>query len=460
MNPRLLECCRRLLATPSVTSDGTRRIAEVCAAEILAPAGIRARLLPSIHEGSEQVNLLATIPGRDQTAVPLVLNAHLDTVAPGDRTLWTVCAGDPFNPTVVEDRIYGLGAADTKLDFVAKATALIECGGPRRTTYLVGTFGEEHGLVGAKEMIESALLPPGALTFVGEPSGLKLITAHKELIVFELQLGFQPQRMNGSATASKAVFIGRAAHSSTPALGLNAIRAALAAAAARPELKIVAIAGGDAINKVAARCEVLRVRDSAQALAGASRIERVTESSNEFIPAQAIAATARFIEALDEFADRIGPPENDFGAPTLTCNVGVIRTERERIRLEFELRPPPSLSLDDVRNGLRSLVAALARGTTGVEFALTERRANPGFRCALDSETVECAMAALAQAGLPLETDVKAGCTEAGIYASAGLRPVVIGPGPSTGVIHAPNEYNCLLEVEAAVRFYKALLEV
>jgi len=68
-------------------------------------------------------------------------------------------------------------------------------------------------------------------------------------------------------------------------------------------------------------------------------------------------------------------------------------------------------------------------------------------------------MAALARAGLPLETDVKAGCTEAGVYATAGLRPVVIGPGPSVGVIHAPNEYNLLTQVEASVRFYSALLE-
>jgi acetylornithine deacetylase/succinyl-diaminopimelate desuccinylase-like protein len=35
---------------------------------------------------------------------------------------------------------------------------------------------------------------------------------------------------------------------------------------------------------------------------------------------------------------------------------------------------------------------------------------------------------------------------------------VVIGPGPSTGVIHAPNEYNFLSDVAAAVRFYRALL--
>jgi acetylornithine deacetylase/succinyl-diaminopimelate desuccinylase-like protein len=59
---------------------------------------------------------------------------------------------------------------------------------------------------------------------------------------------------------------------------------------------------------------------------------------------------------------------------------------------------------------------------------------------------------------LELRTNVKAGCSEAGIYAAAGLKPVVFGPGPSTGVIHAPNEYNLLSEVDEAARFYRELL--
>ena len=356
MNPRLLEWCKRLIATPSVTSDGTRQIAELCAAELLGPAGIRARLIPSIREGARQVNLLAVVPGRDQTATPIVLNTHLDTVPPGDRAQWTACGGDPFAPTLIEDRIHGLGAADTKLDFAAKATALIGCGTPRRTIYLVATFGEEHGLVGAREMVEGGLLPAGALAFVGEPSQLKLITAHKGLSVFEVEVSFQPSRLDGSKSAQRSIFIGRAAHSSTPALGLNAIRVALAAAAARPELKIIAVSGGDAVNKVAARCEILSAGDSAHALSGASQVETAGGSQDEFIPAQAIGATARFIEALYEFADGAGPPEDDFAAPTLTCNVGVIDIAPGRIRLEFELRSPPSLPLQELRSRVQTLV--------------------------------------------------------------------------------------------------------
>jgi acetylornithine deacetylase/succinyl-diaminopimelate desuccinylase-like protein len=73
---------------------------------------------------------------------------------------------------------------------------------------------------------------------------------------------------------------------------------------------------------------------------------------------------------------------------------------------------------------------------------------------------VRLALKARAAAHLALKTNVKAGCTEAGVDAAAGLKPIVFGPGPSTGVIHAPNEYNLLTDVAGAVRFYQELLRL
>jgi acetylornithine deacetylase/succinyl-diaminopimelate desuccinylase-like protein len=457
MDPGLLALCKRLIATRSVSAEGTRHIAELCANEILAPAGITARLISSVKDVAEQVNLVAFIEGRERTAAPIVLNTHLDTVPPGDPALWTACDGNPFEACVDGDRIYGLGAADTKLDFVAKASALAQCGRPRRDVWLVATFGEERGLAGAKEIAAAGILPRGAIAMVGEPSHLQVITAHKGLMAFQLTVNFTPLEADSAFEAQRVTFVGKAAHSSTPALGDNAIVKALAAMASRPKVHLCAIEGGDAVNKVPARCEVLVPAALAASLGGMPG-EHAGPREN-FIPAEAIAALSQFVAALNEFADRTGPAEPDYAAPTLTCNPGVIRTVgHDSITLEFELRPPPSLALDPVRKGVAAIVDRIAYGPPNVQLGLTEKRANPGFRSPAASETVELAMGALAQAGLALESGVKAGCTEAGIYAAAGLKPVVFGPGPSTGVIHAPNEYNLLSEVEGAVRFYRALL--
>jgi acetylornithine deacetylase/succinyl-diaminopimelate desuccinylase-like protein len=455
-DPVIVALCRCLIAMPSVTGEGTRRIAEFCAREILAPRGIEARIVASPKEGSDQVNLVAFVAGTDRTATPLLLNTHLDTVPPGDSALWTACGGNPFRASINGDRIYGLGAADTKLDFIAKAIALAECGKPHRDVWLVGTFGEEQGLVGAKELAASDLLPKNAIAMVGEPSQLRVITAHKGLMAFELAIHFSPIRADHEFNACKITFNGKAAHSSTPALGENAISKAVAATSRQATARLVSIAGGDAVNKVPARCEIVVAADTCKSFDGFA-VEIIGRASH-VIPAMAIEMLDRFTHALSEFANAIGPVEADYAAPTLTSNLGVVRTRDDAIELEFESRPPPSLALGVVRDGVNAIIQRLAADAPALNLKLVERRANPGFRSSDASEAVELAMAALARAELPLETGVKAGCTEASVYAAAGLRPIVFGPGPSTGVIHAPNEYNLLSEVEGAIRFYRALL--
>lgn len=462
MDPALLECCRRLVACRSVTTEGTRQIAQLCASEMLAPAGISARLIPSTREGAEQVNLVTVVRGRETSLRPIVLNTHLDTVPPGAPELWTACSGDPLTARVDGDRIYGLGAADTKLDFAAKVFALIAIGTPRRDVHLIGSFGEEHGLIGAKEVVEAAILPPGAMAFVGEPSRLTAITAHKGLMVFELTLGFTPLKIDEPTQARRMTFAGKAAHSSTPALGVNAIETALQAMTINPKLNLAAISGGTAVNVVPARCDVVIATHAALdvPIGGAVEAANFDGRIAAIIPLEVITMLTRFTAALRRYADNAGSDEPGYADPTLTCNPGVIRSAYGSMTLEFELRPPPGLALDDVRAGVARLVEEISCSAVGISVTLAEKRANPGFRAAAASETVEIAMGALANAGLQLNSGVKAGCTEAGVYAAAGLEPVVIGPGPSTGVIHAPNEYNFLSEIEAAVRFYRALLDM
>ncbi|HKV55195.1 MAG TPA: M20/M25/M40 family metallo-hydrolase [Candidatus Binataceae bacterium] len=461
MNEQTLAWCKRLIGCRSVTGDGTREIADLCARELLTPRGIEPQLAVSQVEGGSQVNLIAKVGGQDSSLAPIVLNTHLDTVPPGDTALWTECPDGPFAANVKQERIYGLGAADTKLDFVAKALAVAEVGKPRRQVYLIATFGEEHGLVGAKEIAAAGMLPKGALAFIGEPSGLKVITAHKGLMVFRLELRF-PAAANPAPTrsASRARFAGRSAHSSTPALGLNAIRLAIDTMATRADLRVISIAGGDAVNKVPARCDVIIDDKAPIDIANGAVIEKIEAPAPSLIPVEAVKTLSRFIADLTAFADRAGALEPDYAHPTLTCNPGVIRSSADSLTLDFELRPPPALALDRVREGVAALAQKLASESPDIALTVTELRANPGFRSTLDGETVELAMAALAAAKLPLDTGVKAGCTEAGIYAAAGLRPVVFGPGPSTGVIHAPNEYNFLAEVDAALQFYRELLRL
>ena len=236
--------------------------------------------------------------------------------------------------------------------------ALADCGKPRRDVFLVGTFGEEHGLVGAKEIAAAGLLPRHALAYIGEPSRLQVITAHKGLMVFELKIRSGQKRADSAdAPRTRLVFEGRAAHSSTPKLGRNAIKMTLEALTANPKILVESITGGDAVNKVPARCEAVVIGDIAQ-IVNATRVRALGKQDGVALSSKTIAALAQFVEELERFADRVGEPEADYAAPTLTCNPGVIRTSEGSLTLEFELRPPPSLAVEKVLKGVGETVRA------------------------------------------------------------------------------------------------------
>lgn len=132
----------------------------------------------------------------------LVFEAHMDVVEMSRREDWSV---DPFGAALRDGRIYGRGAADTKGSLAALITALgsLERAQIRGSLFAVGSVGEEtlEG-AGLRHALE-ALQPQGVV--VGEPTGCRLAMGQKgrARIVFWAR--------------------GRAAHSSTPQLGENAL---------------------------------------------------------------------------------------------------------------------------------------------------------------------------------------------------------------------------------------------
>src|ERR1051326_5885842 len=117
----LIPLARGMIAIPSVTTAGTRALAEHLAKEVLPMTDLAGSLHPG--DGPNDVTLVAT-KAVDVGAPPLLLNSHLDTVPPGDPALWTECEGDPFRATLRDGLLFGLGTADAKLDWLCKALAL------------------------------------------------------------------------------------------------------------------------------------------------------------------------------------------------------------------------------------------------------------------------------------------------------------------------------------------------
>jgi acetylornithine deacetylase len=421
----------RFVATPSVSSLGNAAVARL-ARELLAQLGIPGRVEAAEVDGVRHHTVLAEL-GPAQRAPGLLLVTHLDTVPPGDPSDWTATGGDPYRPRREGDRLYGLGSADVKPDFVCKAAALAELGPRRlcRPVRLVGTFGEEIGLLGARWLADSGLLADMRWALVGEPCDLVAIHAHKGYAKFEAHVRCARRRASGAS--ARALVRGESAHSSTPHLGRNAIEAALERVAAPDVAGVIALRGGTAVNQVPDRCELeLVTRGDASA--------RAVEA---FDPAPLVA----FHRAWRELGAMLERLRNEcFDPAHAVANLGSVAPAGDGFRFAFDVRPIPG-------RDARELVAPL-------EAAAELRcvRTNPALYTPPGATLVRCLAAAQRTSGLPERVGTKATCTEAGLLAESGLEAAVFGAGVSTGNIHRPNEHTLVPQLARARDVYRDVL--
>ena len=192
-----LDQAKKMISIRSVTHDGNEEIANYVAG-LMRAAGMKVQLQQVAHSlencSKRQFNVIGILgdPLVDKkTKKGLLLNTHLDTVGPGLQENWTETGGNAFSATVREGKIFGLGSADVKLDFLCKLRA-IEKFRERKLKmpiYLVGTCGEEVGMFGAKYLIKSMALNP-KYVLVGEPSELRVVYAHKCYNIFRVSVGY------------------------------------------------------------------------------------------------------------------------------------------------------------------------------------------------------------------------------------------------------------------------------
>ncbi len=117
----------------------------------------------------------------------ILLNAHTDTVAPGDPDTWK---DDPFSGAVEGDLLYGRGSCDMKGGLVTYLVALdalsdlgITLGGD---VTVAATVGEENGGLGALSTVLRGYGADAAL--ITEPTRLALVPAQGGSLVFRLTL--------------------------------------------------------------------------------------------------------------------------------------------------------------------------------------------------------------------------------------------------------------------------------
>jgi len=144
-------------------------------------------------------NIIATLEGQNPDRV-LLFECHMDTASVEVMTI------PPFEPHIRDGLLYGRGSCDTKAGGVAMIHAmkrLVDTGTvPPMTIAYAGAVDEEHLMRGARHM---APLMSVEAAVIAEPTDLEVIRGHKGVVRFHITVS------------------GKAAHSSKPYLGVNAI---------------------------------------------------------------------------------------------------------------------------------------------------------------------------------------------------------------------------------------------
>jgi acetylornithine deacetylase len=322
----------------------------------------------------QKADLLATIGGSGDGGIGL--SGHSDCV-PVEGQRWT---SDPFTLTLRDGKLYGRGSCDMKgfIACVLASAPLFKARALKEPVHIIISYDEEVGCTGVRPLIArlGKDLPRPRAIIVGEPTSMAVIDAHKRI------------------DAYRTVVHGREAHSSLPALGVNAISAA---AALVGEL--------DRIGAHIAK----------------------TQSDARFEP------------------------------PYSTVSVGTIKGGTagnivpKLCEFQWQVRSLPSAAPAEAPRDLtafaeKTLLPRMKRVTEEAAIEIISENSVPAFVAGKGSEAVALALKLTGAT----ETSAVSYTTEAGLFEHAGCPAVICGPG-DIAQAHAADEYVSIDQLEACM---------
>ena len=327
-----------------------------------------------------KADLFVTIGGSGNGGIGL--SGHSDCV-PIEGQRW---ASDPFTLTARDGRLYGRGSCDMK-GFLACALAsvpLFKMRTLKEPVYLIISYDEELGCSGVRPLIArlGKDFPRPRAIIVGEPTSMAVIDAHKRI------------------DAYRTVVHGREAHSSLPALGVNAISVAAALV-----------------------CELHRIGGA------------IPKKEND----------------------------PHFEPPYSTISVGTIKGGTagnivpKNCEFQWQVRSLPSATPGEASRNLaafaeKSLLPKMKQVTDEAAIETTALKSVPAFVAGSASEAVALALKLTGTE----QTRAVSYTTEAGLFEQAGFPSVICGPG-DIAQAHAADEFVSIEQLDACMAFLAGL---
>lgn len=440
-----LDACRKLISIDSSPTNGTGDTAQFIK-ELSKGMGLGVHIESEIQRGIDEANVLC-FPGEVKKNVHLMLQTHLDTMDPGSFALWEKNGKNPFHATIHNDQIYGLGVADTKLDFLCKLFAAKEFVGrtSKKDFAIVGTYGEEYTMSGAVHLIRHKTLTADRV-LVSEPTNFDLVYAGKGLANIEVTIPFSKEEMEarqqhdegeGQSTQCK-MFKGKAAHSSQPQLGENAVEKLFEYMKMLPDqILILEVDGGTNYNTIPVHSLIEFDLVSLQGLTVNQKLLHIYNKVNSL--------KADFEKISD---DRFNPS-------TTTLNIGMIRTYSDHLKIMGCVRWPSAVPeeayirwMDDLKLFCQNL-GAVFRVRDHKKPFLMDKTSNFAQSCfqLIKDQQPEATMT------------TQPVTNEANVFHKFGLETLVFGPGQREGNSQTSEESIPIENLNKAIKIYMNIIE-
>ena len=290
----------RILAERLISYD-TSRAEELVAAAGFVKGWLESRDIEVLHHDHNGLPVLVAEVGPARKDLPcVVFHGHLDVV-PGRQ--------EQYEPRIDGDKLYGRGAYDMKGALAAMMCALKDIERQERVRVRLVCVPDEESEELDERATEGVVKRGlgGNFAITGEPTDLHIGVEAKGVLAMSIEVH------------------GRAAHSSTPWLGDNAVLKAIDVFRAietlpfsressemfdRPSINLGRIKGGDALNKVPDECTMavdiryLPGQDPAEILTQVESIPEIDVTRTFIWPPVSVARTDPYVRALREAVAR------------------------------------------------------------------------------------------------------------------------------------------------------------
>ena len=439
--------CRKLIAIDSSPQSSTVEAVDYLA-KLAYDLGFDVEVQQEVQNGVSQANIIVRLQPFQAGQTEFLLQAHLDTVDPGNFALWKKNNFNPFDAAIEDGRIYGLGSADVKLDFICKLLAMARFKDRKLNTLLpvlVGTFGEESGMQGALKLIRKNKIN-AKYALIGDPSDLNIINSAKGYAQVQMRIPYSQEEVeykrnnanSESVSTQSKVFSGKSAHSSTPHLGESAAVKLFDYLAKMPDnVVIIDMDAGTRQNMIPNQAMV-------ELDVAASFKDPIVQKINF------LYATMNEVQSdMKSVVDKVFTPDHS------TISIGIIRSFDDYILIGGSCRILPNVKQEEYEKWMKMISSACEK--VGAEFHLQDYK-RP-FRTDEKSVLIKGALAELEKLGQTSQCTSLASTNEASLFSRIGIECICVGAGKRENNVHTPNEHVELKHLELMTSFYQRMIE-